>query len=218
MLKKLLLILSLAIGGTISIQAQTSCSCNLNGVCSASQSCSSGYQAVCTCQPSGCSSECQKSDEPIIERPDNNTLIRSIKDAGPSNIGEVLTKALGKRIVFEPTAKNFSFDYPESKSNTGSHWDILEFLAGKGKLTINGLKIEVWKGMRDSMLNDAEFNICFENAPVRMILNHVSFISGKHFSIIDGDPKAKISGPLQGNMNELIEKLGKLGKVVIVEN
>lgn len=43
--------------------AQSECSCQTYGVCSASQSCPTGFIAVCTCTAASCGSSCQKAGD-----------------------------------------------------------------------------------------------------------------------------------------------------------
>lgn len=218
MLKRSLLIFGLLLIGTFGVYAQSQCNCSL-GSCSTSQSCPAGFIAVCTCSATGCSSECKKESGDLNDRIDPNGLIKTLSETDSKNIGNVLSKTFGKFISFEPAAKGFKFDYAPSKTGTRSHWEIFEFLRSKGTLKINGHDLEFWQGIKETLLNGGEFNLCFEEASVRMILNHLSFLSGKKLSIAGGDGQAKISGPLQGNnLSEILENLSKLGHVKIVEN
>jgi hypothetical protein len=130
-----------------------------------------------------------------------------------------LTRSLGKTITFETPIKDFKFDYPPSKIGTSSHWNVLETLASKGKLRINGHDLEFWTAQRDNLLGGGEITISTGSGTVQAVLNEISFVSGKRFSVTAGNAAAIITEPIKGNgLNELIQSLSKAGKVTIVEN
>lgn len=202
--------------GTISVSAQSSCSCSNSG-CSASQSCPDGYIAVCICSATGCSSSCNRAQLEL--ELSENVLATKLQNESAKSIGSVLSKAFGKFVTFEPTNSEFRFEYSKSNSLTASHWDILEYLAKNGSLKINGHDLEFWKGLRQTLLKGGEFTFCTGSAPVQMILAEISFITGRRYSIASGDPKAKISGAIKGSsLSEILEALSKSSQTTVVEN
>src|ERR1041384_6430837 len=144
MFKRSILLVGLLFVFALSTQAQSSCSCSVNGVCSASQTCGKGQTAVCTCSATGCSSTCD--GELILDRQTPGSLLNNLKKSDLDSVGEVLSRALGKTITFTPSGKG-RFSYPEAGA-VSSHWDILEFLSARGELKISGHDIDFWRGIR----------------------------------------------------------------------
>ena len=217
--QKLVLLFVIIIASAGAVLAQESCSCSAgNNGCTASRTCSAGWRAECTCSATGCSSQCVKlGEEENYRFFDNNSIVKSLRNTDAKNIGSVLSNTFSENISFEPTGKSFVFDFP--KKDSISHWEILEFLASKGNLKIHGYPLEFWQEMRESLLKGGELNICVGEASVANILKHVSFITGKKFTIVNGDEQAKIRGSVQGsNLDEFLQNLNKLGKVIIVRD
>jgi hypothetical protein len=221
MMRKLLLSLILMLAGTLAAYAQSTCSCSLPGGCSANQSCPPKYIAICTCNPSGCSSSCQKESGggPILPG-EGGRLANAVRTAAPEKIAGILSRAYQVFVAFEPR-QNFSFDLQESKSaapSAFSDWDILEYLDGNGVLTINGQKLEFWKGIKDNFNSGGELTICTGGATVDSVLRQLSFISGKQFSVTVGDSQTIVNGAIHGNgIKDFLETLGKMGHVTITE-
>jgi hypothetical protein len=218
-MKRILLSLFLLLAGALAAYAQSSCSCSVPAGCSASQSCPIGFIAVCTCNPSGCSSSCQKSSGggPILPG-DGGRLANTLRTTAPEKIAGVLSRAYPLFVAFEPR-QNFSFDLPDSKSTPLSDWDVLEYLNSNGILTINGQKLEFWQGVKDNFNNGGDLTICTGGATVDMVLRQLSFVSGKQFSVTTGDPQTIVSGAIHGHgLKDFLETLGKMGRVVITEN
>ncbi len=202
--------------GTENVSAQSSCSCS-NATCSASQTCASGFTAVCTCSATGCSSHCAR--EGGILDFSESSIASKLQNESIENIGKVLSKNFGKFVTFKPTNSEFKFEYSNSNSLTASHWDILEYLVKNGNLKINGHDLEFWKGYRQTLLKGGEFKLCVGSAPAQMVLNEISFITGRKYSISSGNPQTKIQGEIKGNsLGEILNNLSKQGQITIVEN
>lgn len=215
---QIIIVLLFAFGffGAISNFAQSSCACS-NSTCSASQGCPEGYIAVCTCSATGCSSVCNK-EEPILDLIDEPALDARLRNESAINFGELLSRALGKTITFEPKDSKFRYEYSISNSVTKSHWEILEYLASNGTLKINNHDIEFWKGLRRTLLEGGEFKFCTGNAPVEMLVGEISFITGRQYSIVSSGARTNISGAVSGkSLNELLTSLGKMSQTTIVE-
>lgn len=211
-----LLVISVISGGAV--QAQSTCKCeDSNGTAAAS--CPAGLVALCACSGASCNSRCVKPAPEAPKRLDLNSLVMTLKNAAPGEIGSVLSRSLGKIVTFETSVKNFAFDYPPSKVGASSHWDILEALAGKGNLSVSGHDIAFWKAQRDNLLRGGATTISTGGGTVQTVLNEISFVSGKRFSITSGNAAAAVTEPVKGNgLNELIQSLSKTGKVTIAEN
>lgn len=197
----------------------TSCSCS-NTTCNASQTCPNGYIASCTCEATGCSSECKQGGGGGIgpEFPMENLVSQNLENTSPSSFGKILSDTYDKSITFEPRDKNFRFDFKFSKASEGSHWDIFEYLDQNGELKINGLDLEFWKNRRNTLINGGEFAFCSSSIPVNMVLREISFITGRRYEITSGDGNTKISGSVRGNiLSEVLDSLSKAGSVTIVE-
>ncbi|HEV7643159.1 MAG TPA: hypothetical protein VGO50_04385 [Pyrinomonadaceae bacterium] len=217
-MKKLLLSLFFLLMGALAVYAQSSCSCSLPNGCSASQSCPPKYLAICTCNPSGCSSSCQKETGggPILLG-EGGRLANTLRTAASEKIGGILSRAYAVSVAFEPR-QNFSFELQESKSAAPSDWDILEYLDGSGVLTINGQKLEFWKGIKDNFIGGGELTICVGGATVDTVLRQLAFVSGKQFSVTIGDSQTIVNGAIHGNgIKDFLETLGKMGHVTIIE-
>jgi hypothetical protein len=212
-MKKVFFVLSILLFTSVYSYSQESCSCSsTGGGCSASQTCPAGKSAVCTCSVTGCSSSCQ-SDEPILDFGGTTNL----ETASVGEIGGIFSSISGMNVQFKPTNKNFRlFEATGSKS---SLWSLLDDLSQNGELTINGQKLDFWKGMRKTLLEGGEFKICSGGSSVRRLLKIVSFISGKSYSITSGDANTQITGRIEGNnLTEVLENLQKAGGVTIAEN
>lgn len=216
----LLVITALAISAQDRPAAQyrpDSCSCTQNGVCSASQTCSSG-QAVCICQATGCSSHCSGGGgDPRHSGITEDEIAAVIAKKDPKALSLALSKVYGRIINFSPSDGSSQIPRPHSISASPVDWSLLEFLDKNGSLTINGHTLAFWQGMRQTLLNGGEFQICSSRADV--VLNEISFISGKSFSIVAGDAKAKLDAPVQGNgLPEMLLNLSRAANVRIGVN
>lgn len=218
MFKKFLLVIGLLFVGTICAQAQSTCRCTLDDGSHAAANCPAGYTAVCACSSTGCNSTCAKLAAAASPGLQAGTLLSLLRTTAAGGISETLSKFYGRSVVFEPAAKNFTFDHPPAKTGA-SHWDVLDLLAAKGKLTINGQSLEFWETMRNNLLRGGEHTISTGGGTVQTILNEISFISGKRFSITSGNAAALVTEPIKGKgLTELIENLSKAAKVTISEN
>lgn len=212
MIKKLFLVLFLFVITSLYTNAQESCSCSGNG-CSASQTCPAGKSAVCVCSASGCSSSCQSGVDLPDAIPESD-----LQNTKVDEFSRVLSSAFGKTIRFTP-AKDYKSPNFGSKQITSNNWEILENLSKNGKLTVNGHKIEFWKGIRKTLLEGGEFKICVGDASVLRVINEISFISGKRFTVLSGDVDKKLTGQIAGNnLYEVVESLRKVSGVTIAEN
>ncbi len=219
MLKRSLLIAGMLLAGAFCVQAQSTCKCTLDDGSHAAATCPAGYMALCACSAASCNSRCVKLPSEPPKRLDVGALVSLLKTTPSNTIGESLSKFYGRNIVFESHVKNFAFDFPPSKAGAGSHWDVLEILAAGGKLTINGHSLDFWKNMRNNLLSGGEITISTGGGTVKTILDEISFISGKRFSLTSGDPAVIINEPVKGKgLSDIIQNLSKIGKVTIVEN
>jgi hypothetical protein len=214
-MKKIILVLAFFVFGTCASYAQSSCSCGVgNGGCTASQTCPSGKIAVCVCSGTGCSSSCNSE---AFEMPLENVIQTNIDLATGKNIGDVLSTAYGKNITFEPTSNNFKFAYNSRDFKSKNHWSIFEYLSANGKLTINGHDVDFWKGVEETLIKGGEFSFCTSNASVRMLLNEITFLTGKRY-IISSPATNKISGAVRGNtLEELLLNLSNASGAKIEE-
>lgn len=212
MIKKFLFVLTILVFTCIYSYAQESCSCSsTSGGCSASQTCPAGKSAVCTCSLTGCSSSCS-GGELILER----TGIAKLETAPIGEIGGILSSISGMNVQFKPTVKNFRLS--QAKGSKSSLSGLLEELSRNGELTINGQKLDFWKGMKKTLLEGGEFKICSGGASVQRLLNMVSFISGKSYLITSGNANTQISGQIEGNnLTEILENIQKAGGITVTE-
>lgn len=215
-MKKIIFTAAFLILGSLNLYAQESCGCSsAAGGCSASQSCGAGYMAVCSCTSSGCVSYCQLRAEPVLQ---SSVIVSKLQKARTTDFGNVLSSLFRKTIVFKPNSKDFRFAFPESELNNTSHWDVLEYLSRNAELTVNGQSIEFWKNIREGFLSGGEIKLCAGSATPQEFLNEISFITGKNFSIVSGNGKAKVIGSLSASsLEELLQNLSNVGKITIKE-
>ncbi len=183
----------------------TSCFCSVEGLCSASQTCPDGYFAICNCSATGCTSYCSRlagAMDLSVE-----SLTKKLQANPAEDLGSVLSKAFKRVVEFVPTSRNFKFDLKPADRERASHWDILQYLAENGDLKINGRDINFWLGVRRNMANGGEINLCTGPVAVRLIVDELSFLSGKHYSIVSGDTETKINGPFKGTMGEMLANI-----------
>ena len=210
MFKKMFFVFVVMAFTSIYSYSQESCSCS-SGNCSASQTCSEG-KAVCVCSAAGCSSSCSGNVTP--EGGGESRL----QNADVKDIGRISSAIFGKDIQFKPTVKSYKFAGSNAKFTTESDWNTLEELSKNGELLINGHKLDFWRGIRKTLIEGGEFKICSGGATAQRIINEISFISGKKFSIISGDADREITGQIAGNnLSEVIESLRKVSGVTIAE-
>ncbi len=214
MLKKFLLSIGILFLISIGTEAQSTCSCSVPYGCSANQTCPAKYLAVCTCSPSGCSSECVKEGEGELDLVDANSLVKLLSQTQNDKIGPALSTAFGKHIVFVPADPGFVPNYRDLSLT--SHWDVLEYLAKNGTLTINRRELDFWNGLREGLSSGTEFQICSGNASTRQILNQLSFLSGKRFQLTSADKELRSNDPVTGNgLSGLLENLSRTRNVSI---
>lgn len=182
--------------GIISIQAQSSCTCQSES-CSATQTCPKGYLAVCVCSQQ-CGSECQKAEEGESElyETGGQGLIIMLAGWDETAISREFTRVLGKQVDFVKSPELGSLA-PEMRGFR-SYWEIAEYLSKNGTLTINRLPFEIWKHRREGLLSGQEFTICANDVPARTILGLINFLSGKDFTITAGDPRATSKSTIRG--------------------
>lgn len=215
MLKKLILIFSVIFISAAAAWAQSSCSCELgNGGCKASQSCPAGYIASCTCSASGCTSSCNLENLGEVASGD---IFSSLKNNDLRTLNRDLSRAYGKVVRFSLTDASREVKEIPAFSVRPYDWSILEFLDQTGDLTINGHKLSFWRTMRESLLKGDEFQICSNRADA--VLNEISFLSGKKFSVVAGDAATPLKEPIRGKgLYALLSNLSEVADITIVQN
>jgi hypothetical protein len=151
--------------------------------------------------------------ETLFETGSQN-VIAMLMRSDEKGIGEVFSKNLGREVVFvkAPELKKLVGDKPSFKS----YWEIAEFLAGKGRLTINKLPFEIWQGKRDTLLKGGEYNICANDLTAQMILDEINFLTGRNFKIVAGDPKSRANVLIHGNsLKEVVDSLSSTRTILI---
>jgi hypothetical protein len=215
---RLVLVLTVLLSGSTLILAQSSCSCESES-CRASQSCPEGYLATCTCGDY-CSSQCKKANSELPEMWFENgsqSLIKTVMESDEKRISEDFSKNIGREVIFvkSPKIQRLAIDASSFKS----YWDIAEFLANNGKITINRLPFEIWKGNRDTLLKGGEYKICANDLPAEMILDEINFLTGRNFRIVSGDPKSKAKVVVLGKgLKEVLDSLSASRNIIIQES
>lgn len=214
----LVLVLTVFLSGSAVILAQSSCSCESES-CRASQSCPDGYLATCTCGDY-CSSQCKKANSELPEMLFENggqSLIKTVMESDEKRISEEFSKNIGREVIFvkSPKIQRLAVEASSFKS----YWEVAEFLASNGKVTINRLPFEIWKGNRDTLLNGREYKICANDLPAEMILDEINFLTGRNFRIVSGDPKSKAKVVIRGNgLTEVLASLSASRNVIIQDS
>src|SRR5215203_5529031 len=90
-----ILFLILLFSGVSQSKAQSTCNCSTDGVCSSSQSCPSGFIAMCTCTAASCGSSCQKApaDENGLTAAFPSRSEKELRLLSTAEIGPTLSKA-----------------------------------------------------------------------------------------------------------------------------
>ncbi len=201
--------------GCFSAFGQSSCECQSEG-CSATQTCPSGYLAQCTCGRY-CSSQCVKAGEELPEldfATGGRSLTEALAGSNEKNISREFSKSLGKRVVF--TKGSDSQRLTVARPAFESYWQVAEFLAANGKLTINGLPFEIWKGHRDTLLKGGEYSICASDVPAKIILNEINFLTERSFEIVKGDPRSTAKAVISGtNLKDVLRSLSDSRNITI---
>jgi len=71
--------------------------------------------------------------------------------------------------------------------------------------------------MRQTLLGGGQFQVCSTRADA--VLNELSFISGKTFTVAAGEAQAKLDAPIRGSgLPELLLNLSRAANIRIVEN
>lgn len=208
MFRVVALTLSLIFFASYNSIAQSTCSCSVgNGGCSASQSCPEGYIASCTCAASGCGSVCIRQDGPLPGGGDNLS-VSTLDNADVKTLTSVLSNSIGRTVSFVPFEVGFRFDISFTDRKAADAWTILENLSQKGELFVNGQKFDILRGYRKTLIEGGEFRICAPGMTVRALLGELSFLTGRKFDVIAGDPFSKVLGTVQGD--SLASVLGDL--------
>lgn len=220
MLKRSLLIFGLLIAASAYAPAQTAeCQCSApNDGGNAKASCSAGTMALCSCSSAACTSRCVKIKNEAAKTFDANSLVNALRNAKAADVSSTLTKAIGRNVEFTADGE-FKFNYPATKVSSSTHWDILDMIAPHGRLKVDGMNYDSWRSIRANLQNGSEVILSTGGGNVQTLLNEISFISGKRFTITGGTPNAVLSELISGkNINELIQSLSRAGKVTISDN
>ncbi len=189
--------------------AQQSCNCSSTlGGCSASQSCPSGFEAICTCSSSGCSSRCSRL-LPILE---NLTYeIPDLSNLSSKHITKSLSNAFGRNITFAAGKAGFQYSF----SAKGSYWDVFDYLEKNGTLAIDGQPLEILRASHKDLVNGEPFTICAGGARVSTIVNHIAFLYGTKL-LISGDPNTEFTASVTGKgIDDLLTKISEKTSVTI---
>ena len=200
-------------------QPQSSCKCKVgDGGCAASQSCPDGYLAVCSCSAFGCSSQCLAfggDGRPGGLNEDEIGAAISKNDAKVLSLA--LSKFYRRFINFSPMDSTSQIPRPRSISPSPVDWTLLEFLDKNGHLTINGQPLSFWNGMRQTLLSGGAYQICSSRADA--VLNEISFVAGRSYSVAAGKAQARLDAPVKGNgLPELLLNLSRAANIRIQEN
>lgn len=217
MLKHLLLAFALVVLLNAVAQAQSSCACSVElpdnkGGCSQNQVCPPGYIAKCICTSAGCSGICLPKDS----LPPEGGIQAQLRMAAPQDIGRILSSFSDLEVSFKPRNEIFSLVLPKGEET--SSWDILEELSRYGEVKINGQDLSFWKEVKNVLLKGGEFKISFGEATPQRLLNTLSFISGKRYSITSGNPDLLITGQIHArNLDGVLALVEAIGQIVISE-
>ena len=146
---------------------------------------------------------------------DGHKLVNVLSGADEKRISEEFSKSLGRQVIFVRAREIQTVtDLPSFRS----YWEIAEFLAGEGYITINGLPFVTWKGKRDTLLHGGEYRICANDVSAQIILDEINFVTEKNFRIVAGDPKAKAKVLIEGNgLTEVLASLATSRNIRISE-
>lgn len=219
MLKRSLLIFGLLFVVSTFASAQTAeCKCSAPGDAGhAKASCSAGSMALCTCSASACTSRCVTTTNDTAITFEALPIVESLRIAKLSDFSAMLSKSIGRKIEFTAN-EGFKFDYPATKISTSTHWDILDMIAPHGRLKIDGMTYDSWRSVRSNLQNGSEVIISTGGGNVQTLLNEISFISGKRYTITGGNASAVLTGQIKGkSIGELVQNLSTVGKVTISE-
>lgn len=201
----------------LGIYAQSSCSCGVgSGGCTASQTCPSPQIAICTCSATGCSSYCNGGDPPEGFS-SNLEALSNAKDGKEFN--SILSRAAGKKIVFTPSSKSFTFDTDSSRKFQNGRIEMLEYLSNFGTVKVNGRDLKFWLDTRNDLLTGIEIAICSGGATVKSMLTELSFYTGKNYRVIAGDELTPVTQQLKGNgIQQILDKISTSYKVTIISD
>jgi hypothetical protein len=145
------------------------------------------------------------------------SLINTVMETDEKKISEEFSKNIRREVIFvkSPKIRRLAID----ASSLKSYWDIAEFLASNGKVTINRLPFEIWKGNRDTLVKGGEYKICANDLPAEMILDEINFLTARNFKIVSGDPKSKAKVVIRGNsLQEVLDSLSASRNLIIQES
>ncbi|MBL8182864.1 MAG: hypothetical protein JNL64_14785 [Blastocatellia bacterium] len=215
MYKHLLLIVTILFSTAAITTAQSgpSCSCSVQNRCSVSQTCNPGWNAVCECGATGCTSSCEKITE------ENNFSVIGFEAALASGdsktIQNYLRQASGRNVEFIATNAGTKLSLPRSTRDETTLWDAFALLSKNGRLRVGGQDFAHWIRVREMLNRGEEYTICSDQ--VKSLLRHLEFVSGKRFTIVSGDVNSKLNGPVTGlGVNGVLETLKKVANIEVV--
>jgi hypothetical protein len=197
-------------------QSGSSCSCTspTQDPCSASITCTTGF-AQCSCTMYGCSSSCRQAP---IQPPSNfQGILKALDDPNERAIEQELSNQTGSKVEFVKDPDH-ELSGTLGVSSFKSYWDVMEFLASKGELTISGLPFDAWKTKRNVLLKGGSYRICGNEVPAQWIVDEINFLTEKNYAIVSGNPRASGKTPVHGNtLMELLSSLEASRNIRIVD-
>jgi len=136
-----------------------------------------------------------------------------MKSADAKTIRTYFARTIGKTVDFTPDSNKSTTAYAgKEKAN---YWEALEFLDEVGTLRIEGHELKFWKDIRDSFLGGGQLMISSER--IDSVLNELSFLTGKSFSVVSGDRSAKLNETVSGNgLEDFLGNLQKAANIKII--
>ncbi|MGH9947646.1 MAG: hypothetical protein ACRD6X_10620 [Pyrinomonadaceae bacterium] len=193
------------------IRGQSSCNCEGYG-CEVSQNCPEGYIAVCSCTAQGCTGKCKKAEpenefQEVSFKTGRMSLMATLLNGNEERISQEFSKLLGEKVIFKK-AREAQISVIAQGNEFKSYWSVAEFLASVGTISVGGLPFDSLRSQREILLEGGLFKICAPKLSAKRILDEISFLTGKEFKVVAGDPRSNSSVPVQGNnLKEVLDSI-----------
>lgn len=118
------------------------------------------------------------------------SITLELRHGNNHQLSDELTRITGKRIAVSPSKPDEAINLDVKDAPL---WDVLETLSQSRTVLIEGEDFLKLQALRQSLLTDNKVSVCIHNAPLEMVVNELSGLSGKSLHITSGNTKTPVT-------------------------
>jgi hypothetical protein len=160
------------------------------------------------CQLHGCTAICGSKDGCYAKCGNDLIITRftlKLVNKGSKEIVAALSRITGNKIEFIPRRPRGLFTIDIKNDDI---WNALNYLYERGEVKVNGVDWSIYQNIRRQTSMNEKISVDFNNISVGDALNHLSFVSGMHFSVGSAEAEKLITLSLQEvTLREVISRI-----------